>query len=187
VLANLRKSLRELATTQPALVRFAVVGVAGYVTWYALYSYVLRPATQLDEWVIHSMVRSTEWFMRAIGWEVLPTFEQGLRCNVGVAGTGGVHIGDPCDGVVLFALFSIFLLAFPGPARHKVWFIPAGVAALHLVNIARVIALLFVQYYAPDWLQFNHDYTFTVLVYAIVFALWYLWARAFVIAPRHGN
>ena len=166
----------------PQLVRFVLVGLIGYVAWYTAYSAWLRPATLLDEWVIHSMVVATEGFMDAIGWEVLPAMETGLRHRVGVAGTPGVQIGDPCDGVVLFALYALFLIAFPGPWRHKVWFIPAGIAVLHAVNIARVIALLFVQYAAPEWLQFNHDYTFTVVVYAVVFGLWYAWVRWFALA-----
>ena len=41
---------------------------------------------------------------------------------------------------------------------------------------------MFVQYAAPEWLKFNHDYTFTVLVYAVVFGLWYGWVRWFVLA-----
>ena len=115
------------------------------------------------------MVVATEGFMDAIGWEMLPTVETGLRNR------------DPCGGVVLFALYALFLIAFPGPWRHKVWFIPAGIAVLHAVNVARVIALLFVQYATPDWLQFNHDYTFTVLIYTIIFGLWYAWIRWFVL------
>ena len=34
-------------------------------------------------------------------------------------------------------------------------------------------------YYFPDpeILDFNHTYTFTILVYGYVFYLWYLWSR----------
>ena len=38
-----------------------------------------------------------------------------------------------------------------------------------------VVVLARMQATAPEWLEFNHDYTFTVLVYGLVFALWYLW------------
>ena len=85
------------------------------------------------------------------------------------------QIGAPCDGVALFALFAIFILAFPGPISRKAWFIPAGIALLHLANIVRVVVLARIQATSPEWLEFNHDYTFTVLIYGLVFALWYLW------------
>ena len=97
------------------------------------------------------------------------------RDRVGVAGHAGVQIGAPCDGVALFALFAIFILAFPGPILRKAWFIPAGIALLHLANVVRVIVLARIQATSPEWLEFNHDYTFTVLIYGLVFALWYFW------------
>ena len=63
----------------------------------------------------------------------------------------------------------------PGPLLRKAWFIPAGIALLHFANVVRVIVLARIQATSPEWLEFNHDYTFTVLIYGLVFALWYLW------------
>ena len=31
----------------------------------------------------------------------------------------------------------------------------------------------------PELLDFNHDYTFTIIVYAFVFMLWYIWIQRF--------
>jgi hypothetical protein len=42
-----------------------------------------------------------------------------------------------------------------------------------------VAALAIIVDINPEWLDFNHDYTFTILVYAAVFALWYLWIEKF--------
>ena len=83
-------------------------------------------------------------------------------------------VGPSCDGVVLFALFAIFILSFPGRWLRKLWFIPLGIAAIHAANILRIVSLLFIQlYFGEEALKFNHDYTFTVFVYSIIFALWY--------------
>ena len=147
-----------------------------YVVWSVAYEQVLKPSTTLDEVVIEHMVRSTEAVFEAVGWPI-GTYPQPTthRDRVGVAGHVGVQIGAPCDGVALFALFAIFILAFPGPLARKAWFIPAGIALLHLANIGRVVVLTRIQATSPEWLEFNHDYTFTVLIYGLVFALWYLW------------
>jgi exosortase/archaeosortase family protein len=75
---------------------------------------------------------------------------------------------------VLFALFAIFILSFPGRWLRKLWFIPLGIAAIHAANILRIVSLLLIQlYFGEEALKFNHDYTFTVFVYSIIFALWY--------------
>jgi exosortase family protein XrtF len=181
------QQFQEVRREQPELVRFIAVGLLGYVAWYAAYAYWLRPGTLLDEYVIHSMVLSCEWATTAMGWEVWPPAEDGLRHTLGIAGTGRLGIGDSCDGVVLFALFTLFMLAFPGPWRQKLWYIPAGIALLHGANIARVVALMIIQWGAPEWLDFNHHYTFTVLIYGLVFFLWYVWARLHVPLPSTGH
>ena len=156
--------------------RFFGLAFLAYVVWSVAYEQVLKPSTTLDEVVIEHMVRSTEAVFEAVGWPV-GTYPQPVthRDRVGVAGHAGVQIGAPCDGVALFALFAIFILAFPGPIFRKAWFIPAGIALLHLANIGRVVFLTRIQATSPEWLEFNHDYTFTVLIYGLVFALWYLW------------
>ena len=156
--------------------RFFGLAFLAYVVWSVAYEQVLKPSTTLDEVVIEHMVSSTEAVFEAVGWPV-GTYPQPAthRDRVGMAGHAGVQIGAPCDGVALFALFAIFILAFPGPMSRKAWFIPAGIALLHLANIGRVVVLTRIQATSPEWLEFNHDYTFTVLIYGLVFALWYLW------------
>ena len=51
-----------------------------------------------------------------------------------------------------------------------------GVATVHFANYLRVMALMWIQVYWPESLDFNHHYTFTVLVYGVIFLLWYIWA-----------
>ena len=171
---RLKTSFDKLRNT--STFRFFGVAFLAYVLWSVAYEQVLKPSTTLDEVVIEHMVCSTEAVFEAVGWPV-GTYPQPAthRDRVGVAGHAGVQIGAPCDGVALFALFAIFILAFPGPLARKAWFIPAGIALLHLANIGRVVVLTRIQATSPEWLEFNHDYTFTVLIYGLVFALWYLW------------
>ena len=169
-------ALGRVKAENAKLLRFFAVAFVAYALWNVAYEQWLKPKTGLDELVIEHMVASTEWTFAALGWPV-GTYPQPEthRDRVGVAGHVGVQIGAPCDGVALFALFTIFILAFPGSLLRKLWFIPAGIGVLHLANIARVVVLARIQADAPDWLEFNHDYTFTVIVHGLVFGLWYLW------------
>ena len=169
------KAFFDKLRTIPTL-RFFVLAFVAYVVWSMTYEQVLKPQTNLDERVIDHMVGSTETAFEVMGWPV-GSFPQpaSYRNRVGMDGHAGVQIGAPCDGVALFALFAIFILAFPGSWLRKIWFIPSGIVLLHLANILRVIVLARIQATSPEWLEFNHDYTFTVLIYSLVFGLWYLW------------
>ena len=54
-------------------------------------------------------------------------------------------------------------------------------------NITRIISLALIAHYYPQYLNFNHTYTFTFVAYAIVFALWMLWVNKFSTEKRIEN
>ncbi|MCH2197541.1 MAG: exosortase/archaeosortase family protein [Flavobacteriales bacterium] len=161
------------------LLRFLVVGALVYLLWYVTYEFVLRPHTHLDEWVVNQIVFGTEFFLELLGYELTPYTRFEWMNHVGILGSPGVTIGEPCDGVILFALFATFIIAFPGPIKHKLWYAPVGILSIHLINVLRVVALAVIVDVDPELLDFNHDYTFTIIVYAFVFMLWYIWIQRF--------
>ena len=170
------------------LVRFMGLGFVGYLAWYVAYQYVLKDNTLIDEYLIHSMVLSSEWVLRGLGYALYEVSTSELRWQIGIADSIGLlQIGAPCDGLVLFALFAVFVLAFPGPSRRKLWFIPLGVLLIHIANLIRVVSLVIIQFNRPESLKFNHDYTWTVLIYGFIFWLWYLWATRLSHSEVHGQ
>ena len=103
----------------------------------------------------------------------------GYNRTLGIDGTHGLYIADSCAGVPLMALFSGFILAYPGQTIRKLIYIPIGLAIIHLINIIRIVGLAIVTLYAPEMLDFNHHYTFTIIVYTCIFLLWILWVNRF--------
>lgn len=160
------------------LYRFLIRGFLLYIGWYLIYDLWLHPMGQLDLWVIKSLERSSYWVLETVGFTTLAESNIENIRTIGIDGTHGLWIGDPCNGLTLFALFTGFVLAYPGPAKKKLWFIPIGIVAIHIVNIIRIVGLSLVIYFfpEPEVLDFNHTYTFTILVYGFVFFLWYVWA-----------
>lgn len=157
-------------------VAFVVTSVALYIGWYIAYDLILNPMRIIDEPVEENILWFTKQFLLLMDYPLIDFGEQAGKYHaVGIDGSSGVLIGDPCNGITLFALFAGFIIAFPGPWKKKLIFIPTGILLIHFVNIVRVIILCLITYYAPDALDFNHDYTFKVVVYGFVFLLWYLW------------
>jgi exosortase family protein XrtF len=102
-----------------------------------------------------------------------------------VAGKPAVIVGDPCNGLVLYALFAGFVLAFPGGTwRRKLPFIAGGIVLIYLLNILRVGALALNHLYSYGTVDFNHHYTFSFIVYGCIFLLWILWVRRYAAVPR---
>ena len=167
-------------TARDPLLRFLLLAASLYAAWYLLYSFVLHPWGALDSGVINSLIVWSGTILTLLGYDLIP--EPVNADNIRTIGVEGGHllwIGDPCNGVGLFAVFLIFLIAYGGPWKHKLWFGTLGILTIHLVNALRVAALCIVVSINYEWLNFNHDYTFYVIVYGWVFFLWYIWVKRF--------
>lgn len=91
----------------------------------------------------------------------------------------GVWIGEPCNGIKVFGLFSIFVIAFKGRIINKMWFIPIGIFFLHIINVIRVALLTYISAVNPFILEFNHNITFQIIVYFSMLGLWFWWIKKF--------
>jgi exosortase family protein XrtF len=166
-----------------SILRFIGVFLALYLGWVMLYEWLIHPWGKLDRLVINDTSLWSVWLLEVFGY---PTFleDNATIRTIGIDGTHGLWIGDPCDGIALFALFVFFIVAYPGRWLHKLWFIPAGITLIHFLNIIRITLLCIILKAHPDWLEFNHTYLFQVLMYGFVFLLWFAWIRWFSKIPK---
>lgn len=165
---------------QEPLLRFLLLASVLLVAWFLLYESWIHPNGTLDHVLIDSLIELSGWLLTTMGYSLIPepiNAEQ-IR-TIGVDGGSLLWIGDPCNGLSLFAVFSIFMFTYPGPWKHKAWAIPLGLLSIHLINTIRIVALCLVVTVDYELLSFNHDYTFYVVVYGWVFVLWWLWSKYF--------
>ena len=159
------------------ILRFILIGTILYLGWYFFYELYLLPHTHIDEYLVNFLVESSEKLMQVLGFELRDFHDGEFKNHLAVVNTAGVTIGAPCDGMILMALFIIFVVAFPGSWKNRLWFIPMGLIIIQIFNIIRIVSLAFIVYWNEMYLSFNHDYTFTVLVYSVVFGLWWWWSK----------
>ncbi|MGB0404540.1 MAG: exosortase X [Salibacteraceae bacterium] len=160
------------------LFRFVTYAFILYISWFYVYDNWLHPLGNVDRWVIEQITTHSSILLDVLGFQLQPNDLYGDQYRiVGINDSVGVWIGDECNGLTLFALFTGFVLAFPGPIKTKMWFIPVGIITIHLLNVLRVSALAIISKFSPESLDFNHTYTFTTIVYSYVFLLWYWWAN----------
>lgn len=166
--------LKNIKPQDKFIALFILKGLALYLVWFLIYDNWLLKDGLIDHFLIQHLVDATQFFLNAFGYE---TFQ--YADSVGVDGTHGVLIGAPCNGMALFALFTGFILIFPGKIKHKLFFIPVGLLIIHILNIIRLVGLAMIVVYFPKSLEFNHKYTFTFIVYAVVFLMWVIWIKKY--------
>jgi len=157
-----------------AMLAFLIRAGIFYFIWLLLYHWFILPFTSIDRYVIDNLIDVSSSVLRGFGYDLIPNPADGEPIRtIGIDGTHGLWVGDPCNGLTLFAAFSSFVLAFPSLLKLKYWFIPLGIIIIHLANVIRITTLVIIVNIDYNYLDFNHNYTFTVFVYSIIFCLWY--------------
>ncbi len=160
---------------QKNTIRFITVFLILFGFWYFIYEFFINPWNVFDLWVIDCLVKPIDFSLNTLGYDTIVN-----ERHIALKGTGGVWIGDSCNAVDLFALFICFLIAYPvGKWLYKLLYGILGVISIYVLNLLRIIALLFIQKHFPQSLDFNHTYTFTILMYCFIFMLWMLWINNF--------
>jgi exosortase family protein XrtF len=157
-----------------ALRSFLLRVITLLLVWHLGYTLWLKPQGVLDHAMSGQLARASVGLLNGLGIDA-QVEQHRLVC---IQKQPAVWVGDPCNGVVLFALFTGFIIAFPGPGLRKLWFIPLGCGLIYLLNILRVGLLAVLQHWGPAGsVDFNHHYTFTFVVYGVIGALWVCWVK----------
>lgn len=156
------------------LYKFLLTLLVLYVAWFVAYETWIAPYQKIDDLINSSVLEIGKQLLVFTGFEA---DYWGRYIYIGK--DVGVWLGDSCNGLSLFALFSIFIIAYPGKWLAKIPFIGIGILLIHLINGLRVASLCWIQMWKPELLDFNHTYTFTIIVYGFIFGLWMIWVNKF--------
>lgn len=97
-----------------------------------------------------------------------------------------LYIAHSCNGLVLYALFTGFILIFSGKWLHKIAYSAAGLVFIYCLNLLRIIGLSRIQMSYPEYLDVSHKYIFTIIVYGAIFILWMKWVNMQAPVGRKG-
>lgn len=164
--------------------KFLVFAGVLYLLAYLVYQFVVRKYTYYDQKFIGQIIQGADFVLNLLHYKTFKVLQDRDFQVIGIDGSNGVWVGSNCNAITLFMLFSVVIIAYPGQQKAKFWFIPAGILAIHILNILRVVALAIISLKAPDYLDFNHTYTFTFLIYGFIFSLWMLWINRFANAKQ---
>ncbi|MDF2447555.1 MAG: Transrane exosortase (Exosortase EpsH) [Bacteroidota bacterium] len=158
---------------------FILLASSLYGLCYVIYEFVIKRYTPWDQLFIRKIINFSQWILEESGYRTFASREVNDIQVMGIDGSNGVWIGGPCNGITLMFLFAIFVIAYPGNFKNKLWYVPLGILIVHGINILRIIALALIANSYPEYLHFNHTYTFTFIAYSAVFGLWMLWVNKF--------
>lgn len=102
-------------------------------------------------------------------------------------GSIAVSLFEGCNGLAVMILFFAFVFAYLGRWTDLFWFVPIGMFFIHLFNLGRLILLIHLAQQNSPFFHFMHKYLFTLVIYAFVFLLWFLWVRLVAKRMQHAK
>lgn len=126
------------------------------------------------DFLAHEVFLSSSWVLNVLGVE-----HTAVNNTIFLKGNGYVEVLLSCSGLKQFyQIFFLFLL-FPGPWKHKLWYIPAALLIMHGVNIMRIVILSLVLDPWPEYWDFIHMWILRPFFYVVIFGFWVLWNEKF--------
>ena len=157
------------------LIRTAIAGFA-IIVFYIFYTNWLIPQK--------TFLRDYSLFLSIIAKKIIELFGYKVLIFQNPATTStyffvdkniNVEVSYPCSGVNVSILYGIIIFMFRGDFLKKVLYTLFGYFLITIANIFRIATLAINLIINPQTLDFNHKYTFNIIVYSIIFGLWWYW------------
>ncbi len=168
LLAQLKENFHKIPIPVKLFLQRALLLITG---WILLYHLVLRPKGIPDDWFTNITAGATAKLLTA--WYHPATSVKGIRsADILIDNKRVLLIGDNCNALQLYILYTGFLLCVPTTKKRIVVFTIAGVASIFILNVLRCYALTWLNINKHDWVDFAHKYAFTFIVYLCIFCSW---------------
>jgi exosortase H (IPTLxxWG-CTERM-specific) len=95
-----------------------------------------------------------------------------------------VSIEAGCNGVEATIVLVAAMLAFPAQWRHRLGGLVAGIAAVQVLNIVRIVSLFYLGQWNLKVFEWAHLYVWQALIMLDVLIVWLVWVR---MLPRRDD
>ena len=161
------------------VILFIIITYLFHKLWWK-FSYLIYGTPALlsfSGWLSEMVYVASAWIdQHILGMDITLYFKNIIHFNVN---NRGIEINESCSGFKQMYQVLILFLLFPGPWKHKLWFIPMGMISMFLINIIRVVLLSVVMIYWPQHWDFIHLWVLRPFYYLVIFILWVIWVEKF--------
>ena len=176
---KLRDQAREIWSVSGNVILFIVITLAFHFIWKIFQDQIEGAALviRMGDWLATRAYLAADWVQTRLLSMNYTTAEPNI---FRFPGSGSIIINETCSGLKQFYQVIVLFVLFPGPWKHKTWFIPTGILIMHLTNIFRVVMLSVAMAHLPQYWDFVHDWVLRPFFYVVLFALWIWWVERWV-------
>ncbi len=167
------------------LYKFLLNGILLVLVWLIFYQFIRYSLfvhqfyESFTAWLTNHLLVASMHVMKLLGYDTEVSGK-----TIRIVGTGGVYLDRGCLGRNLLGLFAGFIIAYPGKIKYKLWYIPAGLIVINIINIARICGLAYIVLAFPQYVDINHHVIFKYTAYTFIFLMWYFWIKNYSVSAR---
>ena len=163
------KNLKGLS----GLVVFAVIITLFHLIYKYFESYIIDIASisSILDWLIRILLLSCSWVLNNI-FSIKSIINGEL---LELPNQFKIYMLPGCSGFQQYFLVIMIFALYPGPFKHKLWYIPLGIFIIYMLNTIRFIGISVYSNWHPDHFHFVHDWIFRPFIYFAIFLLWVIW------------
>lgn len=169
-------------SNQRQLIRFLCIVAVLCGVWFIAYEFFLKPQAWVDSYITYWVTGGVNILLHLTGYDSyyeISTVPGNAYLYIAPFVKPVVRVGASCNGLELFALFTSFMIAYPGKKMPKFIFISCGLVIIHIANLFRTYWLVLLAYYRSPYYELFHRYILIFFIYGLVFGLWMLWANKY--------
>ena len=91
-----------------------------------------------------------------------------------------VQIDDVCTGIFVVAIYLAAVLAYPSRAGEKLKGLMLGASVILILNLLRVISLMYIGLYLPQFFETAHLLVWQSLIIFSALLSWIYWTERFI-------
>ncbi|MBP7506869.1 MAG: exosortase/archaeosortase family protein [Prolixibacteraceae bacterium] len=171
------KKLKEKYNKTSELNKFLVKGISLYFIWRVFRKYMLLWGQYEDytDKFADVYLNLSQFFLKITGFKTFVDFDLNKLWIAGAEKS--IEVVYDCLGTNLFVVFTIFIIIYPGKIITKLWYIPAGVAVIFLLNAIRMSAMAYIADVSPQNFEIFHHFIFQGVIYGVIFLMWFGFVR----------
>jgi exosortase H (IPTLxxWG-CTERM-specific) len=153
------------------MTRFVILFLVGLLGGFGmLFTPVFRPV--IDRWTA-VLVDVSAFVVRLLGGQGVA--QSDLLRNPASGFT--IRVLDTCNASNVTVLLWAAILAFPAGWKAKGKGLSLGTAAIHLVNLLRIVSLFYIGQISDKWFEIAHLYLWESLIVLFTLGTFWLWVQ----------
>ena len=148
-----------------------------YVFWNEVLGYwpIKDTVDKLFVWASKLLFNQGTWVLEHIFGMDFFTKDQSIIFENYHDGYSAVTVAPECTSLKQWLHWLFLMLIFPGPWKHKAWYIPLGLVIVEFTNVVRIVGIALFLRPFPDSFALAHDVIFKIMFYVVIFLMWMIW------------